>query len=84
MAHSPAYTILYSHVPPFSFNPDNNERFIYFVVIQCIIMTKLKNIKVVKQFGNSIGITFDGDDKKVWNIKVGSKIQIDDMVVINE
>jgi len=47
-------------------------------------MTKLKNIKVVKQFGNSIGITFDGDDKKVWNIKVGSKIQIDDMVVINE
>lgn len=45
---------------------------------------KLINIKIVKQLGNSLGITFDADDKKAWCIKKGSKIQIDDMVVIND
>ena len=33
--------------------------------------------KIVKRVGNSIGITFSGDDKKIWDLRPGKVVQIE-------
>lgn len=38
--------------------------------------------KQIKQMGNSIGITFDAEDKKIYGMKVGDVLDLTDMIIV--
>lgn len=55
------------------------------IIARSVIMTKIKDIgfiKEIKIIGTSIGIIFSKEEAKRYNIKVGSKVNLDDMVVL--
>jgi hypothetical protein len=40
--------------------------------------------KVIKKIGNSLGIIFDKEDVRIFNLKVGEIIDIDDKIFNKE
>lgn len=44
-----------------------------------VVLYKMK--KVIKKIGNSLGIIFDKEDCKIYNLKIGDVIDLDDIVL---